>query len=379
MLILGIESSCDETAAAVLNGRLDVLSSVVSSQIELHRVTQGVVPEVAARAHTEKVIPVIAAALKKAQVQPNDLDAIAVTKGPGLITSLLVGLETAKSLAFALNIPLIGINHIEGHVLSSLLTSRRAAPAAKVPARRKGAARGSLTFDKKRLPIVVLTVSGGHTELLLLRELGRYQILGRTRDDAAGEAFDKVARLLGLPYPGGPAIGTVAQKGDPTRISFPRPMLNMPNYDFSFAGLKTAVARELDTYTQAQIKKVLPDIAASFEQAVVDTLLGKAFRAIEQYNARELWIVGGVAANKRLRSQAAKRAQATSVARTAKSAQAKTHVQQSKIKLVVPNFEFCTDNAVMIAAVGVLKYRQNKFDRIPSLQADPNLDLITAT
>ncbi|MFO0704734.1 MAG: tRNA (adenosine(37)-N6)-threonylcarbamoyltransferase complex transferase subunit TsaD [Candidatus Andersenbacteria bacterium] len=354
MLILGIESSCDETAAAVVNGRLDVLASVVSSQIDLHRVTHGVVPEVAARAHTEKILPVIHTCLRKAQVEPRELDAIAVTRGPGLITSLLVGLETAKALSFALGVPLIGVNHIEGHVLSNLLM-------------RPKKSQSGLRFEKKRLPLVVLTVSGGHTELILLQELGRYKLLGRTRDDAAGEAFDKVARLLDLPYPGGPAIGKQAEQGDATRFVFPRPMLSAPNFDFSFAGLKTAVAREVERLPKKARsgrtwQQLVPDIAASFEQAVVDTLLGKAFRALQNYQAKELWIVGGVAANQRLRTQAA--------------ARAKKGLDGRTVRLEIPSFEFCTDNAVMIAAVGALKYKQNRFDRIINLQADPNLDLV---
>ncbi len=368
MLILGIESSCDETAASVVNGRLDVLSSVVSSQIDLHRVTHGVVPEVAARAHTEKILPVIDAALHKAQVEPRELDAIAVTRGPGLITSLLVGLETAKSLSFALDIPLIGVNHIEGHVLSNLL-----APAGKSNGKggkKSRTTKAELKFDKKRLPIVVLTVSGGHTELILLREVGRYKLLGRTRDDAAGEAFDKVARLLDLPYPGGPAIGKEAERGDSKRFAFPRPMLSAPNYDFSFAGLKTAVAREVELLSKKDRVKLLPHLAASFEQAVVDTLLGKALKALAQYKAKELWIVGGVAANHRLRDQAAERVKKLTVGAGRGSA---------KVRLEIPSFEFCTDNAVMIAAVGALKFKQAKFDRIVSLDADPNLDLIRAT
>lgn len=364
MLILGIESSCDETAAAVVNGRLDILSSVVASQIDLHRVTHGVVPEVAARAHTEKIIPVIDAALHKAEVTPGELDAIAVTRGPGLVTSLLVGLETAKSMSFALGIPLIGINHIEGHVLSNLLTRRAQRSPRRLQSGTRARGPGALTFEKSRLPIVVLTVSGGHTELILLREIGRYKLLGRTRDDAAGEAFDKVAKLLGLPYPGGPAISNAATSGDAEAYKFPRPMLNMPNFDFSFAGLKTDVARTVEKLSPGRVKKELPNLAAGFEQAVVDTLLGKALRAVERYGARELWIVGGVAANTRLRTQATER-----VAQLSRRG-------ARKVALEVPSFEFCTDNAVMIAAVGALKFKKGSFDRIASLRADPNLDLV---
>jgi N6-L-threonylcarbamoyladenine synthase len=348
MKVLGIESSCDETAVAIVDERLRVLANVVSSQIDIHRVTQGVVPEVAARTHTERILPTLEACLGKAKLTLDDIDGIAVTYGPGLITSLLVGLETAKALAFATGKPLLGVNHIEGHVLSNLLEQ---------PVSEKS--KRALTFDKKRLPIVVLTVSGGHTELLLLKKIGQYKLLGRTRDDAAGEAFDKVAKLLGLPYPGGPAISKVAEQGLPNRYPFPRPMLGMDNYDFSFAGLKTAVWREVASMSSKQRKAATSDIAASFQQAVVDTLLGKAGRAISEFKARELWIVGGVAANTLLRHQA------RDVARS------------KKVQLRIPSFELCTDNAVMIAAVGVSRLAKGKKDAIASLKADPNLDLIT--
>ena len=348
-LILGIETSCDETAAAVVDLSLKVLGSVVSSQIELHRVTHGVVPEVAARAHTERILPVIAECLRRAKARPRDLAAIAVTRGPGLITSLLVGLETAKALSFAWKIPLIGVNHIEGHVLSTLLAPMTGP---------------KLKIKKGRLPIVVLTVSGGHTELMLLKDIGTYKILGRTRDDAAGEAFDKVARLLGLSYPGGPAVALAALKGNSTRFLFPRPMLDQNNFDFSFAGLKTEVRRTVESLTSLTRKsrgaraKWLPDVAASFQKAVVDTLLGKAGRALDQLKARELWIVGGVAANQQLRTQAHALAKSKSVT------------------LRIPSFEYCTDNAVMVAAVGAVRFKKGTINDLSKLKADPNLDLL---
>lgn len=357
-LILGIESSCDETAAALVDRTLKVRSSVVSSQIELHAVTHGVVPEIAARAHTERILPAIDECLRRAGARPRDIAAVAVTRGPGLITSLFVGLETAKALSLGWGVPLIGVNHIEGHILSSLLDehSRRSLTS-------RHTQRGTtLAIDKSRLPVVVLTVSGGHTELFVLKDLGNYKLLGRTRDDAAGEAFDKVARLLGLPYPGGPAISQEAERGDPTRYDLPRPMLKHASYDFSFAGLKTAVHRTVAALSKPELRRRLPDLAASFEAAVVDTLIGKAERALAALRAKELWIVGGVAANKRLRSNA------------------QALVLKKNLTLRLPSFELCTDNAVMVAAVGAVRLGEypgkKSYDDIATLAADPTLDLV---
>ncbi len=347
MNILGIESSCDETAAAILTDKLEIKASVVASQIDLHKVTHGVVPEVAARAHTEKIMPVIDECLRKSKLKPSQIDGVAVTFGPGLITSLLVGLESAKALAFGWDVPLIGVNHIEGHVLSNLLEQPVTGKTKK------------LSFTKKDLPLIVLTVSGGHTELLLFNKIGSYKLLGRTRDDAAGEAFDKVARLLGLPYPGGPAIGEQAEKGDASYIEFPRPMLAAKNYDFSFSGLKTAVVQQVAEMGTAAVKKNKANLAASFQEAVVDTLIGKAERAINEYNAKQLWIVGGVAANRRLRQKG------------------RTLAKKKNINLRIPSFKFCTDNAVMIAAVGLQKLKEGKKSDLIKLQADPNLDLVS--
>jgi N6-L-threonylcarbamoyladenine synthase len=361
MNILGIESSCDETAAAIVDARLQVRAQVVATQIDLHRVTHGVVPEVAARTHTEKILPVIDECLRQAGMTHKDIDAIAVTRGPGLVTSLLVGLETAKSLGFAWKIPVIGVNHIEGHVLSNLLESRRHSPLRRAGTSAAGESTGSLKFNKKRLPLIVLTVSGGHTELLFMKDIGNYQLLGRTRDDAAGEAFDKVAKLLDLPYPGGPSISSAAEKGSETAFPFPRPMLSAKNYDFSFAGLKTAVAREVAPMSARQRKQRTPDIAASFQRAVVDTLLGKVERAVTQYRAREFWIVGGVAANTLLRKEAQRLA---------------TRV---KVAVRIPSFALCTDNAAMIASVVALNpalARKANPRALLAIQADPNLDLV---
>ena len=343
--ILGLETSCDETAAAIIDDNLNIKASVVASQIDIHKLTQGVVPEVAARTHTENIMPVVQQCLEQAGVKPDQFAGIAVTRGPGLITSLLVGLETAKALSFGWNVPLLGVNHIEGHILSNLIEAG-------------GIKQGRITFAKSRLPIVILTVSGGHTELFTMRRPGHYTFLGRTRDDAAGEAFDKVAKLLGLPYPGGPSISKAALKGRATAYDFPRPMLKSGDYDFSFAGLKTAVLREVETMSQAKLKRATPDIAASFQQAVADTLLGKAEFALKEYKAQEFWLVGGVAANQLLRKDATRLA------------------KRLNVKLQIPSFEFCTDNAVMIATAGLLRLRRGDQDKQGTLQADPNLDLI---
>ncbi len=345
MNILSIETSCDETAAAVLTDQLEIKSALVASQIPLHRKTGGIVPEVAARAHTENIIPVINATLKKAHHKAKQVDGIAVTYGPGLITSLLVGLETAKALAFAWEVPLIGVNHIEGHVLANLLERPLTKRTKKI------------LLNKSELPVLVLTVSGGHTTLLILDQVGSYKVLGSTRDDAAGEAFDKVARLLGLEYPGGPAIGRLALKGRRDYIDFPRPMLKAPNYDFSFSGLKTAVLGQVQAMSKNALQKHRADLAASFEEAVVDTLLGKAARAVREFEAKQLWIVGGVAANRRLRQKAMQLA------------------RQQKIKLQIPSLKLCTDNAVMIGAVGALKLRAGQTSDPFTLQAEANLDL----
>src|SRR5918911_161130 len=274
--ILGIETSCDETAAAVVVDGRYVQSNRLATQLEMHREFKGVVPEIAARAHLRAMTPLLEATLAEAGVDWGDLDAIAVTYGPGLVGALLVGLNTAKALAFARRLSLLGINHLEGHVYANWLTEAQAA----LP-------------PEPRFPLVCLVVSGGHTDLVLMTDHGQYRRLGRTVDDAAGEAFDKVARMLGLPFPGGPPIQRTAVDGDPKRFDFPRARTK-GRYDFSFSGLKTAVLRTVEG-----IKGELPvaDLAASFQEAIVDSLVSKTLAAAEEFGARQVALAGGGAAN----------------------------------------------------------------------------------
>ena len=305
-LVLGIETSCDETAAALVMGGSDVLSSVVSSQIELHATFGGVVPEIASRAHLELLNPVIARAIVEAGVEDRRIDAVACTIGPGLIGALLVGVSAAKALALAWDVPFVGVNHLEAHLYAALIDDP--------------------TIE---LPIVVLLVSGGHTLLVEMREPGRYRLLGQTIDDAAGEAFDKVARFLGLGYPGGPAVERVAADGDPTAIDFPRAMRN-EGLDFSFSGLKTSVMNHVRANPDAETA----DVAASFQAAVVDVLVHKARRAAAEVGAKGLAIGGGVAANSKLREDLLDACSADG------------------LRGFLPSRAMCTDNAAMIAAAG---------------------------
>jgi N6-L-threonylcarbamoyladenine synthase len=310
MIILGVESSCDEMAAAVLadDGKT-LLSNVIHSQADLHARYGGVVPEVAARDHVRYVGDVISRALETAKIDPSKLDAIAVTAGPGLIGPLLCGVEAAKGLALATNKPLLGVNHLEGHIAASFLEER--AP---------------------ETPFVALIVSGGHTSLVLVHALGGpYEELGRTRDDAAGEAFDKTAKLLGLGYPGGAVIDRLAQSGDRSRYPFPISMPGRDNLDFSFSGLKTAAQRLIKELGGAPAGQDLSDFCASFQEAIVENLVKKAFRAAVTSGARRLVLAGGVAANSRLRDRASERGR-------------REHVQVS-----LPSRANCTDNAAMIA------------------------------
>ncbi len=304
-LILAIETSCDETAAALIRDGRQILSSIVASQEALHARYGGVFPEIASRKHIEVIDPVVRAALAESQVGWSDLDAIAVTQGPGLVGSLLVGVNMAKGLALALDKPLLGINHIEGHIYAQWLTP---------------------SVDEIAFPLVVLVVSGGHTELYLMAEHGRYRHLGGTMDDAAGEAFDKVGRLLGLPYPGGPAIDRAAASGDPTAFDFPR-AVRQAGYDFSFSGLKTAVLREIERFEPGRTP--VEDLAASFQAAVVDVLVEKTVRAAETFDATAIHIAGGVSANRLMRAE---------------------FDRLSPIPVRYPPLELCTDNAAMIGA-----------------------------
>lgn len=312
MLILGIETSCDETAAAVLEDGRRLLSDVLSSQVDLHRPYGGVVPEMASRRHIEVVDHIVQSALSQAGVCLSNLGAISVTCGPGLAGALLVGISFAKALAYSLKIPLLAVNHLEGHIASVFLEP-----------------------PEVLFPCITLVVSGGHTNLYYIKEYGRYRLLGQTRDDAAGEAFDKAAKMLGLGYPGGPVIDRLARRGDPTRIRFPRAYLAKESLDFSFSGLKTALLY----YVQQQggvekLKDQLSDLLAGFQEAIVDVLVAKTFWAAEKYRVKTIGIAGGVAANTALRSKLEERA------------------KKSEIRLRLPSPRFCTDNAAMIALAG---------------------------
>ncbi|HEY5023480.1 MAG TPA: tRNA (adenosine(37)-N6)-threonylcarbamoyltransferase complex transferase subunit TsaD [Acidimicrobiales bacterium] len=327
-VVLGIETSCDDTAAAVVQGGTEVLSSVVSSQVDLHAMYGGVVPELAGRAHLELLTPVIAEALGRAGVVGRDLDAVAATIGPGLIGSLLVGVSEAKALALAWGLPFVGVNHLEGHLFAALLD-----------------------HPSIEWPVVVLLVSGGHTLLVSMEGPGRYRLLGQTVDDAAGEAFDKVARFLGLGYPGGPAIERVAVAGDPAAFAFPRAKVG-DGLDFSFSGLKTSVVRAVGRTPEASDQ----DVAASFQQAVVDVLVAKAARAAVSVGARGVCLAGGVAANGVLR-------RAVTEACT-----------ELGLPAYLPSLATCTDNAAMIAAAGWWQLEQVGPSPLDT-GADPNLRL----
>jgi N6-L-threonylcarbamoyladenine synthase len=302
--ILGIETSCDETAAAVVMGGTSVLSSVVSSQVDLHARFGGVVPEIAGRAHVEMLTPVIAQAIVEAGIEDERIDAVGATVGPGLVGSLLVGVSAAKALALVWDVPFVAVNHLEAHLYAAMLEE-----------------------PDLQLPVVVLLVSGGHTMLVEMLDHGKYRLLGQTLDDAAGEAFDKVARFLGLGYPGGPAIDRLAMSGDPNAIAFPRAMSN-EGFDFSFSGLKTAVVRHVRSNPEVSTA----DVAASFQQAVVDVLLSKARRAAAEVGANGLCLGGGVAANSLLREQFLDVCEADG------------------LHGFLPSRPMCTDNAAMIGS-----------------------------
>jgi N6-L-threonylcarbamoyladenine synthase len=310
MFILGIETSCDETAAAVLRDGRQVFSNVVLSQ-SVHREYGGVVPELASRSHIKTLIPILREALHEAQVTLSQVETVAVTYGPGLVGSLLVGLSVAKSLALALDIPFIGINHIEGHIFANFLEHPQLKP-----------------------PLVHLVVSGGHTRLIYQEQMGAYQLLGQTLDDAAGECFDKVAKMLQIGYPGGPEIDRLSAQGNDNYTQFPRAYLGKDSLDFSFSGLKTAVLNFLETLSAEEIEHHLADIAASFQTAVVEVLVEKCFRAAGEKNAHHIAVAGGVACNRQLRRELIRRGQAEGV------------------EIFFPSPLLCTDNAAMIAAAG---------------------------
>lgn len=331
--ILAIETSCDETAAAVVVDGRDVRSNVISSQIDLHTLYGGVVPEIASRKHIEKINQVISQALSDAQMTLGEMDAIAVTYGPGLVGALLVGVAEAKAIAYAKKLPLIGVHHIEGHISANYIENKQLEP-----------------------PFLCLVVSGGHTHLVNVRDYGVYGILGKTRDDAAGEAFDKVARAIGLGYPGGPKIEKISHEGDPLAIHFPQPKVEDGPYDFSFSGLKSAVLNYLNGAQMKGETIVQADVAASFQRAVIEVLVNTAMRAIDEYGMDQFAIAGGVASNQTLRCAM------------------EEACKKRGVKFYYPSPILCTDNAAMIGAAAYYDYLAGKRDGL-DLNAVPNLKL----
>lgn len=333
VLILAIESSCDETAAAVVENGRNVLSNIISSQIEIHKQFGGVVPEVASRKHIENINDVVNEALVEAGVNENDIDAIAVTYGPGLVGALLVGINFAKGLSYAWKKPLIGVNHIEGHIFANFIEDENLEP-----------------------PFICLVASGGHTHLVYVKDYGEYEIMGQTRDDAAGEAFDKIARAIDLGYPGGPLLDKLAQKGNKDAIKFPRVTIDDNSFDFSFSGLKSAVLNYLHNCKQKNEKIVVEDVAASFQEAVVDVLVLKTIRAAKDKNCKKVALAGGVASNSRLRHNL------------------QDECLKNNYEFLRPSPILCTDNGAMIGCAGYYKYLKNDFSN-SSLNALPNLEL----
>jgi tRNA N6-adenosine threonylcarbamoyltransferase len=332
LLVMGIETSCDETAVSIVKNGKEIVSNIVSSQIDSHKRFGGVVPEIASRHHVEQITIVLEEALKEADVSYNDLDAIAVTEGPGLVGALLIGVNAAKAVAFANGIPLVSVHHIAGHIYANRLVK------------------------EMEFPLLALVVSGGHTELVYMKEHGHFEVIGETRDDAAGEAYDKVARTLHLPYPGGPQIDQLAQIGE-ANIDLPRAWLEEGSYDFSFSGLKSAVINTVHNAEQRGEFIKPEDLAASFQASVVEVLVTKTLRAIKQYPVKQVLLAGGVAANKGLRT-------ALSVA----------FEEIPDVELVIPPLKLCTDNAAMIAAVGTVLFEKGHRAGF-ALNANPGLDI----
>lgn len=333
VLILAIESSCDETAAAVVKNGREVLSNVIYSQIDLHTLYGGVVPEIASRKHIEKINQVVEKALADAHMSLQDITAVAVTYGPGLVGALLVGVSAAKAIAFAAEKPLVGVHHIEGHICANYIENKELEP-----------------------PFLCLVVSGGHSHLVMVKDYGEYEILGRTRDDAAGEAFDKVARAIGLGYPGGPKVDKVSREGNPDAIAFPRGKVVDNVYDFSFSGLKSAVLNYLNGCQMKGIEINQADVAASFQKSVVDVLVEHSMHALKQYGMNKFAIAGGVASNSHLREALEK------------------ECAREKIEFYHPSPILCTDNAAMIGAAAYYEYKKgvrHGWD----LNAVPNLKL----
>jgi len=404
MIILGIETSCDETAAAVVrgeDGKVEVLSSVISSQINIHKKYGGVVPEVAAREHVLNILPVIDKALAEAGIDrfnfgntsrsvhvtksPHPpllkgvIDAVAVTVGPGLITSLIVGVETAKTLSYVWNLPIVAVNHIEGHIYANFVGVKSKIPLGLSSGRRQNP-KSKIKDEKNKLvndikfPAIVLTVSGGHTMLVFMKGHGRLKVIGDTLDDAAGEAFDKAAQMLGVGYPGGPAIAKMAAKYDSRVIppppfippslklrrtskgviKLPRPMLDAKNFDFSFSGLKTALLYQLKK--DKNWKKRIPEYCHELQQAIIDVLITKTIKAAKKYNVKTIMLAGGVAANIKLRQQLTD----------------SVRPEIPEAKLLIPDLAYTTDNAAMVAAAGYFKAKKGKFTPRPKLKADSN-------
>ena len=336
MRVLAIETSCDDTGAAVVLDGRKILSNVVSSQVSVHQKYGGVVPELASRRHIESIVPIVTEALETAKVTLRDIDGISVTQGPGLVGSLLVGLSFAKSLSFVTGLPFVGVNHIEAH-LSAIFLNK----------------------NPPKFPFIGLVVSGGHTSLFRVDGFGKYKGLGQTRDDAAGEAFDKVAKLLGLGYPGGPIIDELSKSGNPRAIRFPRPSLGKNSLDFSFSGLKTAVVNYVKAHPEpigGYPENLIRDIVSSFQEAVVDVLVKKTLQAAQQQGLRKVVLSGGVAANQHLREKI------------------KEEASQQKVKVYMPSPSFCTDNAAMVGVVGY-EYLKRGIRSPLSLNAFSNLPL----
>ncbi len=341
IIILGIETSCDETSVGVVKNGREIMSNVISSQVIFHKQYGGVVPEIASRKHVELIIPVIDKALIEAGISKKQVEAIGVTFGPGLVGALLVGITAAKALAFSLNKPLVGVNHIEGHIAANYLENKNFEP-----------------------PFICLVVSGGHSHLVIVEDYLNFKIIGRTRDDAAGETFDKIARVLGLGYPGGPLIEEMAKRGNKNAVYFPRARFNDGSFDFSFSGLKTAVINYVNTKTSKQtdnkaidsLPLLMEDVAASFQQAVADILVNNTIEACEKYNIKKIALAGGVASNSFLRKEI------------------ESAAKEKLIKVNYPRPVLCTDNAAMIACAAYYKYINGVFSDL-SLDAVPDLQL----
>lgn len=332
-LIMGIETSCDETSVAIVADGKEIYSNIIASQIPTHRRYGGVVPEIASRKHVENIAMVVDRALLDAKVSLKDLNGIAVTHGPGLVGALLVGVSTAKAMAYSLNVPLLGVHHLMGHIYAAFLE-----------------------HPDTKLPLLCLVVSGGHTSLIQLESYGRMRLLGQTRDDAAGEAFDKVARALGLPYPGGPEIEKLAKKGDPQAIDFPRAWLEKGSLDFSFSGLKSSVLNYLNRAGQKGLEINKADVAASFQQAIIDVLVTKALTAAERVGTKQIAVAGGVAANGALKEAIKRKA------------------GKIDLEVLVPSPIFCTDNGAMIACAGYYALLEGNISSL-ELNAVPNLTM----